>query len=128
MPPTILCVQEDRATARAFEAALEADGHQVLFAFDARRCLEVAERQTPDLVVLDLDLARHDGLEVLAELRQRPLLASVPVLLHGRREITHELASRADRLGASGIMTAPVSPEELALRVATLLEAGEKPP
>lgn len=128
MPSTILCVQEDRAVARAFGAALEADGHQVLFAFDARRCLEVADRQTPDLVVLDLDLARHDGLEVLAELRQRPLLASVPVLLHGRREITHALATRADRLGASGIVTAPVSPEELALRVATLLEPGAKPP
>lgn len=128
MPSTILCVQEDRAVARAFAAALEADGHQVLVAHDARRCLEISERQTPDLVVLDLELSRHDGFEVLSELRQRPALRAVRVLLHSTREVTHELASRADRLGASGILAAPFSPEELALRVSTLLEPGEKPP
>ncbi|MEZ4332997.1 MAG: response regulator [Myxococcota bacterium] len=128
MPSTILCVQEDRAVARAFASALEADGHQVLFAQDGRRCLEVAARQTPDLVVLDLYLPRQDGFEVLSELRRRPLLESVPVLLHCTREVTRELAARADRLGANGIVAAPVSPEELALRVATLLEPGDKPP
>lgn len=127
MPATILCVQEDRALGREFAIALEAEGHEVLFAHDGRRCLEIVERQNPDLVVLDVYLSRQDGFEILSELRARPATRSVPVLLHCMREVTRELASRAERLAASGILAGPVEPEKLALRVATILERGSKP-
>ncbi|MBY0399284.1 response regulator [Myxococcota bacterium] len=128
MPSTILCVQEDRALAREFATALEADGHEVLFAHDGRRCLEIIERQAPDLVVLDVYLSRQDGFEVLTELRGRPIGRTLPVLLHSAREITRELAGRAGRLAASGIVASPITPEELAVRVAAVLEKGDPRP
>ncbi|MBK7949366.1 MAG: response regulator [Deltaproteobacteria bacterium] len=128
MPSTILCVQEDRALAREFAAALEADGHEVLFATDGRRCLEIVERQTPDLVVLDVYLSRQDGFEVLAELRQRPVGRTLPVLLHSARAVTRELAGRAERLAANGIVASPVTPDQLAQRVAGILQKGDARP
>jgi CheY-like chemotaxis protein len=119
-------VQEDREIAREFAAALEADGHEVLFAHDGRRCLAIVERQTPDLVVLDVYLSRQDGFEILAELRERAAGRTLPVLLHCARDITSEIADRAERLAASDMVASPITPEQLALRVAALLERGEK--
>ncbi|MEZ4282975.1 MAG: response regulator [Myxococcota bacterium] len=128
MPATILCVQEDREVGRAFALALEADGHEVLFAPDGRRCLEVAARQTPDLIVLDLYLSRQDGFEVLAALRERPVSQSIPVLLLCSGDMTREIVGRAERLGAIGVVSASISPEQLTSRVATILERREKSP
>lgn len=127
MPATILCVQEDRAVGRAFAAALEAEGHEVLLAADGRRCLEVAARQIPDLVVLDVYLSRQDGFEVLATLRDRPISQSLPVLLLCSGDVTREIVARAERLSAVGVVSASISPEQLAGRVAAILERRDKP-
>lgn len=126
MPATILCVQEDREVGRAFGLALEADGHEVLFGHDGRRCLEIAARQTPDLIVLDLYLSRQDGFEVLAALRERPISRSIPVLLLCSGDVTREIVGRAERLGAIGVVSASISPEQLSARVATILERRDK--
>jgi CheY-like chemotaxis protein/tetratricopeptide (TPR) repeat protein len=126
MPATILCVQEDRALGRAFARALEAEGHEVLFAHDGRRCLEIVGRQLPDLVVLDVYLSRHDGFEVLTSLRQEPLTRALPVLLLCSGDLTRELVGRAERLGALGVLSSSITPEQLASRVGTLLERGSK--
>jgi CheY-like chemotaxis protein/tetratricopeptide (TPR) repeat protein len=127
MPASILCVQEDRAVGRAFAVALEADGHEVLLAHDGRRCLEIAARQTPDLVVLDLYLSRQDGFEILATLRERPISQALPVLLLCSGDVTREIVGRAERLGAVGVVSASLSPEQLAGRVSAILARRDKP-
>ncbi len=128
MPSTILCVQEDRAVGRALALALEADGHEVLLAHDGRRCLDIVERQTPDLVVLDIYLSRQDGFEVLASLRQRPLASALPVLLVCGGDVTREIVARAERLAAVGVVSSSMTPEQLAHRVAGVLDGGDKHP
>ncbi len=128
MPSTILCVQEDRAVGRALAMALEADGHEVLLAQDGRRCLDIVERQMPDLVVLDIYLSRQDGFEVLASLRQRPLASSLPVLLVCGGDVTREIVARAERLAAVGVVSSSMTPEQLAHRVAGVLDGGDKHP
>ena len=126
MPATILCVQENRAVARAFATALEAEGYEVLLAPDGRRCLEISARQIPDLVVLDIYLSRQDGFEVLTTLRERPISQSLPVLLLCRGDVTREIVTRAERLSAIGVVSASISPEQLAGRVAAILERRDK--
>jgi len=127
MPSTILCVQEDRALGRAFALALEAEGHEALLAHDGRRCLEIVDRQTPDLLVLDVSLSRQDGFEVLTMLRERAAARALPVLLLCGGDVTREIATRADRLGAIGVLPASISPEQLAGRVTSVLERHAKP-
>lgn len=60
----------------------------------------------PDLVVLDLNLPKHDGLEVLAALRAEPVLATVPVLVFSSSTSPRERA-RAEELGAVGFLAKP---------------------
>ena len=126
MPSTILCVQEDRAVGRALAMALEADGHEVLLAQDGRRCLDIVERQTPDLIVLDVYLSRQDGFEVLTSIRQQPAASEVPVLLVCGGDVTREIVARAERLAAAGVVSSSLTPEQIALRVAGLLDGGDK--
>ena len=60
----------------------------------------------PDLVVLDLNLPKHDGLEVLAALRAHPVLRSVPVVVFSSSTSPQERA-RVEELGAAMFLAKP---------------------
>lgn len=69
MPATVLCIREDRTVARIHAERLEAEGYEVVCAFDGRQGLEIARKRTPDFAVIDASLPRQDGFEILDEMR-----------------------------------------------------------
>jgi len=130
MTALLLCVQRDREVARMHAEALRAEGYEVLCASDGRSALELLERQNPSFVVLDTQLPRQDGYEVLAEIRARPISASVPVLLLSEATVNEEVVARASTLGAAGIEASPIDPNALIERIATFVkpEDERRPP
>ena len=91
---------------------LEAEGFAVTTADDGNAALDEVERLHPDLVVLDVMMPGRDGLQVLQELRSRPSIAGIPVVLLTAK------ATDADvwegwKAGADYYMTKPFKPEEL---------------
>ena len=68
-PPRILLVDDDPQVVESVQAALEALGYKVLVARDGNEGLMRAERDAPDLVVLDMMMPRRSGLAVLERLR-----------------------------------------------------------
>jgi DNA-binding response OmpR family regulator len=91
----------------------EAEGFEVTTAEDGFSALEKAERLHPDLIVLDVMMPGRDGLDVLQELRKRPAVAAIPVVLLTAK------ATDADvwegwKAGADYYMTKPFKPEDLA--------------
>ncbi len=79
--PTIL-VAEDSADAREMmRVLLESKGYQVVSAENGIRALEVAIRKRPDLLLLDLELPKLDGLAVTRNLRLHPSFKRVPILI-----------------------------------------------
>lgn len=125
----ILVVEDDPDIRQLLWRYLEKEKYQVLIAKDGEEGLEQAEKNRPDLVILDLMLPRQDGLSVLRELRKSEATASVPVLILTAK------GDEADRivgleLGADDYVTKPFSPREVAARVKALLrrsQAAEKP-
>lgn len=125
----ILVVEDDPDIRQLLWRYLEKEKYQVLIAKDGEEGLEQAEKNGPDLVILDLMLPRQDGLSVLRELRKSEAIASVPVLILTAK------GDEADRivgleLGADDYVTKPFSPREVAARVKALLrrsQAAEKP-
>lgn len=92
---------------------LEISGHQVLEALSGEHGLDLALREGPDVIVLDLMLPYKDGLSVLEELNADERTRETPViLLTAKTQSADRLAGW--RAGCSEYVTKPFSPIELA--------------
>lgn len=92
-PARILVVEDDRDIAALVAYHLTKEGYQVRTAAGGAEALDAVSEERPDLVVLDVMLPGHSGLDVLREIRRRPDLADLPVImLTARREETDRIA------------------------------------
>ena len=78
----ILLLEPDMVLAQTYQAALEQAGHQVWWRQEAQTALDVLDDQPIDLIILELQLADHNGVEFLHEIRSYPDWDELPVLLH----------------------------------------------
>src|SRR5438132_74554 len=88
----ILLIEPDRPQARTLASALQQAGHTVAHAVSAQGAVHLADEQSPDVVVLELQLPQHNGVEFLYEFRSYPEWLHVPVVLHTfvpERELAH---------------------------------------
>jgi DNA-binding response OmpR family regulator len=113
----ILIVDDEPALLDVLEAYLRDDGFAVLRAGDGRAAVDVALAETPDLILLDLNLPKLSGLEAFREIRAQ---SDVPVIMLTAR------GAEVDRvvgleLGADDYVSKPYSPREVVARVKTVL-------
>jgi DNA-binding response OmpR family regulator len=78
----ILLIEPDTALARIYSSALKAARHKVRVASSAQGAITAADRHTPDMIILEMQLAHHNGLEFLYEFRSYPEWQKIPILLH----------------------------------------------
>ena len=127
MNETILVVDDEPKIVKQARDYLEKGSFRVLTAYDGQMALAVARRDKPDLVVLDLNLPKMDGLDVCRSLRRE---SDVPIImLTARVEETDRLIGL--ELGADDYITKPFSPRELVARVRAVLRRAKgeiKPP
>ena len=76
----ILLVDDDQSLAQLTKTALIKKGYEVTVARDARRAIEEAKRQKPDLILMDIMLPQVSGGEAVKELRKNPGLTNIPVV------------------------------------------------
>ena len=113
----ILVVDDDPNVVKLVRLYLERDGHEVITASDGVAGLELARKEQPSLIVLDLMLPRMDGMEVCRILRAE---SSVPVVMLTAMVEEDDRLAGFD-LGADDYVTKPFSPRELAARVRAVL-------
>ena len=116
--PRILVVEDERPMRTVLHDCLERQGYRVLLAEDGAVALELALREKPDLIVLDIMMPRLDGLAVCAELRR--LARPVPVLMLTAKGTVEDRVRGLDA-GADDYLVKPFSREELLARVRALL-------
>ncbi len=114
----VLIVEDEEALRMALADALRAEGFAVLEAGDGEAGYELAVREDPDLVLLDLMLPRRDGYSVLKGLRQDRLTAPV-MILSARGEEWDRV--QGFEFGADDYLVKPFSMRELLMRVRALL-------
>lgn len=124
----ILIVDDERNIVESLSYNLQREGFQTLAAFDGLTGLELAQRETPDLIVLDWMLPGLDGLEVCKRLRGGESTRSIPVLmLTVRSEETDKVLGL--EMGADDYVTKPFGNRELVARVKAMLRRlGEPAP
>jgi signal transduction histidine kinase/DNA-binding response OmpR family regulator len=107
---TVLLTDDEPASRRIIGEHLTREGYRVLYAGSGDEALEMARRERPDAITLDIMMPQPDGWSVLQALKADPELASIPVVL---------ISMTADRglgfaLGAAAVLSKPVDRAELA--------------
>ena len=116
---------EDHASTRmGIKQILLDEFPQVVFgeAGDARETLALLEKQSWDLLILDISLPDRNGLDVLHEVKR--LRPSLPVLIYSAHP-EDQFATPALRAGAAGYLTKERAPEELCIAVRTIKAGGK---
>jgi DNA-binding response OmpR family regulator len=107
----VLLVEPDTLLARTYRNALEQQGHTVAHSRSAQNAVHLADEQTPDVVVLELQLPHHNGVEFLYEFRSYSEWLQVPIVVHSfvpPQELT--LASTLRReLGVRTVLHKPAT-------------------
>jgi CheY-like chemotaxis protein len=116
-PKRLLICDDDVTVRLLLRVVLDAD-YEFDEASDGTEALELARRQRPDLVVLDVMLPRRNGFEVLDELRRDARLREVPTVVVTASPEQEDAALAA---GADRFFTKPFEPDELKMAVAELL-------
>jgi two-component system phosphate regulon response regulator PhoB len=122
----ILIIEDEEDIVDLVEYHLKHAGFSVLKALDGPSGLEIAKKNRPCLVILDLMLPGMDGKDICRALKSNPLTRSIPILMLTAKteEVDRVIGFE---LGADDYVTKPFSPRELVLRVKAILRRKEAP-
>ncbi len=123
----ILIVEDEVDIANLIMFNLQRAGYEVLKAHDGIAGTEIAIRERPDLIILDLMLPGRDGYSVFREIRRDARTARIPVIILTARAQTEDRIQGLEA-GADDYLTKPFSPKELVLRVNAILKRANAPP
>jgi DNA-binding response OmpR family regulator len=129
MPPTahktILLVDDDPEIIDSMRTVLEGKGYRVLVARDGNAGLAAAEREEPDLIILDMMMPRKSGFLVLEKLRTRPEGLIPTIMITGNEGSRHR--AYAEFLGVKDYIRKPFAMEKLLRSVDGILQGGDGP-
>ena len=118
--PNILIVDDVLANLKLLDHILKEKGYKVRPVPNGTLALQVAEKEKPDLVLLDIMMPDIDGFEVCRRFKENPKLSDVPIIfisaLNDTKDIVKALSS-----GGADYITKPFKAEEVRVRVATHL-------
>jgi DNA-binding response OmpR family regulator len=123
----ILIIEDDADIALSIKYSMEREGDfQVRVVEDGETGLTEADRELPDLILLDLNLPGLDGIEVCRLLRQGNATAAVPIIMLTARVEERDKIKGLD-LGADDYITKPFSVKEVMARVRAVLRRTVRP-
>ncbi len=120
MPQRILIVEDDPKNMKVVVMTLRPHGYTLLEATDGEKAIEIAVRDKPDLILMDIQLPKVSGLEITRRLRQMPVFNHIPIIaltayaMKGDKE-------KAINAGCDAYLSKPVNTRELPKVVAGIL-------
>lgn len=121
--PKVLLVDDESDFVVPLKSGLEAQGYTVFTAADGVTALEIARREAPQLILLDLTLPKLDGHGVLKSLKSEEQFRHVPVLVITAQEEIQKLAPTLEE-GADSYYVKPLKFDVLLTLIRTLLNSG----
>ena len=112
MQKKILAVDDSRSVRKLVEFTLKNGGFQVTTAEDGQEALEIMTRDLFDAVILDINMPRIDGFELLRRMKANDALVSVPVVML-TTEGQEQDKEQATMLGAAAYLVKPFKPTSL---------------
>ncbi|MBI3874392.1 MAG: response regulator, partial [Verrucomicrobia bacterium] len=124
----IMIVEDDAVITRIYERQFLLAGYNVEMAADGEAAVEKLKGLTPDLVMLDLQMPKKNGIEVLKFIRSQPATKDVPVVVFTNSYLGN-MVQQAWQAGANKCLTKAIcTPKQLLEVVRTTLAEMEKDP
>jgi two-component system cell cycle response regulator DivK len=120
MPLKAVLIEDNENNRYLLTLLMEHAGFEVVVAADGKSGIDIARREGPDIILLDIQMPEMDGYEVATALKKDPVLARIPIVgvssfaMPGDRD-------RAMRTGFAGYIEKPVDPERFAQSVMEFL-------
>jgi two-component system, OmpR family, alkaline phosphatase synthesis response regulator PhoP len=125
MKEKILIVDDEKDIIKMLDYNLKKEGFRVVAADDGEEALDMAHKEHPDLILLDLMLPGMDGLEVCKGLKKESKTALIPIIMLTAKSQESDKVVGLE-LGADDYVTKPFSPRELIARVKAVLRRSKE--
>jgi adenylate cyclase len=119
-PPLILIVDDNETNRDILQSRLEIHGYRLMQAIDGEEALDLAYRNHPDLILLDVMMPKIDGFEVCRRLKGDPALPFMPIILVTAKADSKDVVTGLDA-GADEYLTKPIDQAALVARVRSML-------
>jgi two-component system, OmpR family, phosphate regulon response regulator PhoB len=119
--PTALIVDDESDAREMLAFSLVNEGWRTLEAADGFRGFEIAKREHPDVIILDLMMPGMSGQDVFMRLRRHRETEAIPVIMLTAKGSPQEREAGLE-MGADDYVTKPYSPRELSIRMERLLK------
>ncbi len=118
----ILLVEDDTLISSMYKTKFKADGFEVVIAPDGATALELAKKENPNIVMLDIILPQLDGFTVLEELKKDQATKQIPVIMLTNLGTTEDKA-KGEKLGAVDyLVKASLTPAQVSQKIKKHLE------
>lgn len=119
----ILLAEDEEDIQKVARISLKLQGGvQVVVASNGEECLEYAERENPDVILLDAMMPKLDGYETCRRLKANPQTRDIPVIFLTARAQASEMKQGLE-LGAIGYLTKPFDPTTLFQQIVELVQS-----
>lgn len=123
--PLVLVADDETPTTLMLTRIFEREGYRVQSVHDGEAALSAAQKLLPDLILLDVQMPKMDGFDVLKELRSNPFTATIPTIIITAKARQPTDIARGLNLGADDFMPKPFDPRELLARSQSKIRARQ---
>ena len=116
----VLVIEDTVENMRLFRAVLKLEGVIVLEADGARKGIEIAEREQPDLILMDIQMPDMDGLTATRLLRAEPKTSEIPIVAV-TASVMDKDRSKTLEAGCDGHIPKPIDPSIFGQQIAVFL-------
>jgi DNA-binding response OmpR family regulator len=114
---TILIIEDEKTLQKALAEYLKEENFDVLSALDGEAGVELAKKEKPDLVILDIVLPKKDGFQVLEEIKNNEETKNIPVMLLTNLESVEDIQKAFDKGATTYLVKSEYKLEDIVKKI-----------
>jgi len=121
MTAKILIVDDDPLIHQLYRRHIERAGYQVIGAMNGREAMEIAAREMPQVIVMDIMMPEMDGLTAAFGIKRAEATQRIPIVMITANPMYHLCHQQSEYVGAAVFLTKPFSPARLLQEIERLV-------